>query len=262
MSDQPADSPALAPPPRSEGWTRNKFIFLIALALGLHVALIFIFGTKKPIVPRAVGPVPHLRLADRADEFIALTDPTLFALPHLNDFVTPFWTRPPLVAPPANGGTESAQFLPLANAPLGAAFRTFMQTNQPPPMPLDFKPEPKLSEPVVAFDAAPTPATTMKILGELARRPLLNQIELPAIPLNDVIAPSKVQVLVNPAGSVASVVLLADNPLEATAHDDAADQRALQLALRLRFAPAARVMLGEIVFHWHTLPVPATTNAP
>ena len=95
----------------------------------------------------------------------------------------------------------------------------------------------------------------MQISGELAQRPLLSQVELPSIPVNDVIPPSKVQALVDTAGNVASAVLLESSKL------DTADQRALQIARNLRFAPAPRLMFGEITFTWHTVPV-ASTNAP
>ena len=66
------------------------------------------------------------------------------------------------------------------------------------------------------------------------------------------IAPSKVQALVNTDGNVASAVLLESSSLAD------ADQRALQLVRNLRFAPASRLMFGEIIFTWHTVP----TNAP
>jgi outer membrane biosynthesis protein TonB len=69
-----------------------------------------------------------------------------------------------------------------------------------------------------------------------------------------VIAPSKVQALVDTAGNVSPVLL------ESSANA-AADQIALQLARNLRFAPAPRLMFGEIIFTWHTVPVTAT-NAP
>jgi hypothetical protein len=261
MSDLPADSPALASQTQGEGWTRNKFIFLIAFALALHVALIFIFGTKKQIVPRAVTEVPHLQLADSASELITLGDPTLFARPNAHDFVTAFWQRPQLVRQPDFHWTEAPRYLLPAPEKFGAAFREFMQTNPPPAMPLNFKPEPKLIEPVTAFDDAMPQATTLQISGELSQRRRLNQIELPSISVNDVIAPSVVQALVDTAGNVASTVLLPDNGIEAAAHYDLADQLALQLARNLRFAPAPRLMFGEIIFNWHTVPLTAT-NAP
>jgi TonB family protein len=240
------------PKPPGAGWTQNKFVFLITFVFALHVALIFILGGKKPIVPRTVTNVPRLQLADNAGELIALDDPTLFARPNAHDFVTAFWQRPQIVAPPNFDWTEAPRYLPPPAEKLGASFREFMQSNRPPERALNFKPEPRMSEAVVNFDSALPPATTLQISGELARRRQLNPVELPSIPVNDVIPPSKVQALVDPAGNIASAVLL-----ESSANNDA-DQLALKLVRNLRFAPAPRLMFGEIIFNWHTVP----TNAP
>ena len=70
--------------------------------------------------------------------------------------------------------------------------------------------------------------------------------------MNDVIAPSRVQLLVDKNGDVVSVVLLE------TSGYDPADQTALALARSLRFVPAEKLMFGEIIFNWQTVP----TSAP
>ncbi len=258
MSDLPADSSALPPQTRSESWSRNRFLFFIAFALAFHLALIVIFGTTKPIVPRAVTKVPHLQLATAANELIALGDPTLFARPNAHDFVTEFWQRPPVASQPDFNWTEAPRWLLQPDAgQLGAAFIQFMQTNEPSGRPLNFTPAPEVIEPVIASDGALPPATTLQISGELARRLLTTQTNFPSIQVNDVIPPSKVQALVDPAGNVASAVLLESSTLAA------ADQQALQLARNLRFTPAPRLMFGEITFVWHTVPViSVATNAP
>jgi len=245
-----------SPPKSSAGWRDRKFILLVALALVAHVALIFVFGTKKGIVPRGVGKVPHLQLVDSAGEFIQLDDPTLFALPNAHDFVSAFWRRPPAVAQPDFMAAPPPFFLAAPTNKFGMAFRDFMRANPPRPLPMDFNPEPELTLPEVAFDSAVPQTTTAEITGELARRPLLTPLtNLPAIRVNDVIAPSKVQVLVDEAGNGASVVVLESSGLPE------ADQRALRLARNLRFAPAPALTFGEITFRWHTLPA-ASTNAP
>ena len=252
MSNSSASSSVSPPQPPVEGWTRNKFLFLIAFALAVHVALLFIFGTKKQIVSRPLGKVPHLRLADNADEFTALGNPTLFARPNARDLVTTFWRRTPEVPQPWFNSPEAPRFLPPAPERLGAAFGEFMRASRPAALKLNFKPEPELTTPVLAPDDTMPRATSMQIAGELAQRPRLDRIEPPSIAVNDVIAPSKVQALVNTDGNVASAVLLESSSLAD------ADQRALQLVRNLRFAPASRLMFGEIIFTWHTVP----TNAP
>jgi len=53
-----------------------------------------------------------------------------------------------------------------------------------------------------------------------------------------------VQVLVNAAGEVVSAVLLSPSGY------DVADQRALTLARAARFAPAAGLTVGQLIFNW------------
>ena len=81
---------------------------------------------------------------------------------------------------------------------------------------------------------------------------MLNTLSPPSPAVNDVIPPSRVQLLVDKSGNVTSTVLLE------TSGYDAADQQALELARTLQFVPADKLMFGEIIFNWHTVPL----NAP
>jgi hypothetical protein len=265
MNPAPAEtSSGLAGPGLpGESWSRSRWFFLIAMVLAAHVVFIFIFGTKKQIVPRMVTNVPQLQLANDASELVALDDPTLFALPHANDFASAVWLRTPTNAPPSFRWTAPTNWLTLDVGKLGATFNQFMQTNRFAEFQPDFKPEPRLVEPVLPIESAPPQNSTLNIFGELKSRRLLNQINVPSLPYNDVIAASRVQVLVDPAGNVFSTVLLpSENSAEALGHYDVADQRALELARTARFAPAAQLTLGELIFNWHTVPAAATnTNA-
>jgi len=147
-----------------------------------------------------------------------------------------------------------------AHENLGAIFTRFMQTNQFAAPLLDFKPEPKLSEPVLPLLPAFAGNSALHIEGELAQGKWLNPVSLTNWPYADVIAPSRVQVLVDVDGDVVSAVLLPpDNPGET--HYDAADQRALELARAARFSPSSRLTVGRLIFNWRTVPPPAT-NSP
>jgi hypothetical protein len=265
MNDAPANLPTIelgGPNPPAEGWSRQRWLTLIALVFAAHVGLIFIFGTKKQIVPSAVKNVPQLQLADNDNELVALDDPTLFALPNAKDFAAAVWLKMPAIAPPDFRWTESPRWLALADGKLGATFVQFMQTNRFAAFQLDFKPPPQLSEPVLPVEPALAQISTLQIAGDLAQRRLLNRLDLPSWPYANVIAPSKVQVLVNEAGNVFSPVLLPpDNGFTAADYYAAADQRALELAHTARFAPAPRVTFGQLIFNWHTVP-PQATNAP
>jgi hypothetical protein len=276
MSDAHADSPVLglarsnpaapeAPPgrePSGAGWSLNRWLVLIALVFAVHVALLFVFGARKQVVSRAVAVAPTLRLADSSDEPLALNNPTLFALPCSGDFVTAAWSQPPVVTQPSFRWMEPPRWLPLSAGELMVAFNQFLQTNRFAGFELRLKPAVRPGAPTRIIEPALAQNSTMRIEGDLTQRRLLTTMDLPSWPYADVIAPSKVQMLVDEAGDVASVTLLpSDNSWEALSHCDAADQRALELARAARFAPATRLTIGQMIFTWRTVPPPAT-NPP
>lgn len=239
------------------GWSWKKTISLIVLAFVAHLALVFIFGAKKMPAARTVTNVPQFQFAANDPELIALDDPTLFALPHVEDFFPAVWRRMPDITVPSARPTETPPFLlPQAGA-LGAAFNEFMQTNRFAAVQLSFKPEPVQSSPFVPAISMLPDHSTWRLAGDLAHRQLLQPINVPTLTTNDVIAPNRVQLLVDTAGRVVSDVLL-----DSSGSADA-DQQALKIARAARFAPADRLMFGELIFTWHTVPVPeTTTNAP
>ena len=236
-----------------EGWRPWHWVLFISLAVAAHFALVFIFGAKKPLVPRPLSNVPHIYLAGENDELVALTDPTLFVLPHADSFDGLIGQHLSSLTQPSFRWTEPPPFLPIAPATLGADFAGYMQTNQFPNTPTDLKPKPQVDLLFMKFESALPQASTFQLAGKIARRRMLNQIGVPSLPYNDVLKPSRVQVLVDENGGVVSDVLLGSSDY------DAADQTALKLARQARFAPEPGLMFGELIFNWHTT---ATTNAP
>jgi TonB family protein len=243
------------PHPAGLAWTRSRWLTLIVLVFAAHVALLFVFGGRKQIVPRPVTNVPTLKLADDSSELLALNDPTLFALPHPRDFASAVWQQTAVLKQPSFRWTESPHWLPLAADELGLVFNQFMQTNHFADFELQLRPSLNLSAPGLPMEPVFAQNSTMRVEGDLAQRQLPSQINLTNWPYADVLAPSVVQAVVVAAGNVVSTVLLSPSGY------DAADQSALELARALRFAPASHLTVGRIVFNWHTVPPPAT-NAP
>lgn len=258
---EPSGSRTAGPEPGGV-WSLHKFILVVALAAAAHVALIFAFGTKKPFVPRAVTNVPVLRFAGPGDELLELDNPALFALPNPRDFAAALWEQPVTDILTYFRYTEPPRWLAKPDPnDLGVAFAGFMQTNEFGQLRLDFKPAPEFAELASPADAELEQPSTLEIGGTLAQRRVLFRPALPALEWNDVLAPSRVQVLVSPAGDVLSAVPLpSDNPLEAAGRSPKGDTNAIALASSLKFARAARLELGEITFHWQTVP-PSSTNA-
>jgi hypothetical protein len=249
-------------PRRKGSWSLKRWLLLIALVLIAHIVLIFTFGGRKPVTPRAVKDAPELTLAGGSGDWLALDDPTLFALPSREGFAGPAWLEAPRLEIHVKDWTEKPRFLPLPTNELGALFNQFMQTNRSATFRFDLKPPPQFAAPEVPLEPKFAETSTLRIEGGLAQRQLLTPIKLPSWPYADVIAPSKVQVVVNAAGNVVSTVLLsscgyvASTPLEVTP-----DQRALDLARAARFTPSSGLTVGKLIFKWHTV-APTVTNTP
>jgi hypothetical protein len=92
---------------------------------------------------------------------------------------------------------------------------------------------------------------------------LLAPLVLTNWPEANLIAASKIQVLVDTTGNVISAILLpADYGYETEARDEGADQMALQLARAARFVPRDQISIGQMVFNWHVVPPPVTATNP
>ena len=252
MNAGSAETQPLAGLPSAAGWNWKKTFLVILFAFVAHLALVSLLGAKKNAVPRPVKNVPVFHLADNASEFVRLTDPTLFARSPAEDFSAAAGASQPVGEPPSFHWTETPPFLAPAVSTLGAAFNAFMQTNRFVTTVLNFKPPP-LPGPLLTTSEPLLPQiSTWQLGGEIAGRRLLNPLTAPTPMVNDVLEPSRVQLLVDTDGNIVSAVLLD------ASGDNNTDQTALTLARTLRFAPAARLMFGEIIFYWHTVP----TNAP
>lgn len=248
---------------RGKGWSRPRWMVCVTLAFAAHIGLIFAFGNRQPVLPRAVENAPTLQLSTRRSELQTLGDPTLFALPHPRGFAAGSWLKLPMVAFAPFRWTEPPQLLllpPLAN--LGTALLQYSQTNTIPRLELEVLAPPGLSRPETA--AQPTAlkqGSTVRVNGGLANRRWLNA---PAIlrswPAADLLTNSIVQVLTDAEGQILSAALMPPG-----SGSKAADLKALELARSARFAPASRdggrLTVGTLIFEWHTVPMPET-NAP
>ena len=235
---------------------------MAALVLAVHLALIYSFGARKDRPVRMPARVPALHLADARDPFIALDDPTLFALPQANDFSAAVRLQTPTFPLPSFRWTEQPHWLEPAAGDLLTSFSRFMQTNPFAANSLDFKPPAAFSTPPLPPTFAPVQNSTL-LRGDLAQRPLLAPLVLTNWPEANLIAASKIQVLVDTTGNVISAILLpADYGYETEARDEGADQMALQLARAARFVPRDQISIGQMVFNWHVVPLPVTATNP
>jgi hypothetical protein len=265
MNAAPVDPPV-------QKWTWMFWLGAIAVVLVLHLVLILIFGTRK--TPVAIAPsknTPSLALAGEAAQgWLGLNDATLFALPDKDGFAGIMWVALPPLPIRRQDWTEDPRWLAatdsLTATELGARFNSFVQTNRFAGVHLEYNLEPPAVAPVTTVGPPFAQMSTLQIVGDIAKRPLLNPVKLPSWSFNDVIPPSLVQVLVDAAGNVVSATLLPPQNYDDTppARDAEADQYAVQMAREALFAPlsatsaevipVSHLSVGQLIFNWQTVP--------
>ncbi len=249
-------------------WPALRWCSLISLIFGLQLAFIFWLSDRTPVARRAEAPVPVLCLAGRASaEFLALGNPTWFALPHRQGFSGLAWMKVPEPEFHGFSYTNQPAWLPLPSQQPVSAFYEFIRTN-------DFGSARPLANTELALtlpELVPLPLSrersVLRLEGELAGRALLSRFELNSWRTNGaVLANSVVQVVVDAAGWPQSTALLKGSG------SAEADQEALARTAVARFAPladasnaagssSARLTRGLMVYEWHTLPLPSSSAA-
>jgi hypothetical protein len=250
-------------------WAGRRWWGMVAAVFALQLGLIFWLGDRKPIQPRAPSPAPQVRMAASASEpLLAMTDPTLFALPHWQGFSGSAWLEVPTPTSPEFVWSEAPQWLPLAAGQIGAAFRQFVATNLSNPLQAValFEPGLRLPQlgPAGADPGLPAPVSSVQLTGELAGRKLATSLELRSWASPELLTNTVLQLLVDAEGKPISITLMSGCGLAE------ADQNAVQQARALRFAPSrpgqveapadplSDLSWGELIFEWRTVPA----NAP
>jgi hypothetical protein len=268
--------------PLLQKWTWTRWLVIVAIVFLGHVALIFIFGARKPLPSTPVRSVPSLTLVGESlAGWVSMKNATLYALPDTNGFANTMWTTIPPLSFHKQDLTEDPRWLAATDSlpvnQLGSAFHHFVQTNRFASVPMEFNTPPVPAVPAIPAQPPFARGSTLEIEGDLTKRGLLGSMKLPSWPFANTIAPSIVQVLVDTEGRVVSAALLPPENYSETPYletppvrDPDADERAVELARSARFAalasgegsvesnPAAHLSVGLLIFNWQAV---ATTNA-
>jgi len=250
-------------------WPRKRWWLVIGLMLCCQAGLIFWLGENSFPQPRLPARAPLLRIAGPASgPIVALTDPTLFALPHSQSFSGDAWlnaTSPPALALSLDW-PDKPSWLPLSTESLGELFSRFAETNFFESR-RSVKSDTTLTMPRLPPRIQSEQESRAIVTGELARRRLVTPFDLHAWPHTDTLTNTVVRVLVDSGGQTISADLMSGSGLAA------ADQYALAQAAGARFesfeqegpdrnhSSVQGLTWGDLVFEWRTLPLPLT-NAP
>ena len=256
-------------------WCPRRWVVVIAIILAAQLGFIFWLGDRQPVRPRNPSAAPALRLMGSRDgEWLALTDPTLFALPHARVFSGPAWLQRVPQHSPHFEWKEDPRWLGLPVQLLGASFARLVAADSALEWQVAEIPEPQ----VILPEVSRVPLlldSTLRLEGGLSQRRLLSQPRLPSWPpraLNptdtDMLTNTVIQVLVDAEGRPVSLTLLGGS-----GHGPA-DDLAMSLVTGFQFdplqvadpLPAARspgallgLCWGQVVFEWQTL---GSTNTP
>jgi hypothetical protein len=255
--------------PRRKAFLLRPGLWLaVALVFASQVSVVFWLGNPPASAPgqRTAAPMIHLAGKDW-QELLSLEDPTLFVLPHRNNFSGAVWVKnTPQPFEPTNT-PEPPRPLPLLPEQLGATFAVFMETNPPPRFQTEMGLQSGDLNASHTVSARPIPVPSMlRVEGDLAKRRLLTPFRLPTQTNSDVLNNTIVQVFVDALGNVFSAIVVAGS---GNADVDAA--ALTNFARNARFepikaaAPGTRlpntVTFGKLIFEWQTVPAPPT-NSP
>jgi hypothetical protein len=246
-------------------WAISRWAAFIGLVFTAQLGLIFWLGKPHAIPPPVADFPPAIRFAGPGSaDVLALSDPTLFALPNLRNFSGPAWLSFTDEDLRLSIAAEAPASLSLAREQFGTEFQAYMATNQPTGAPAFDEPEFQLRQPVVANSKAFSTQSRLRLAGDLIRRRLLNPTTLPSWPSTEILTNTVVEVLVASDGKPISPTL--HMPSSGSAE---ADRYALNEVRKARFEPVLvnnpadpleGLMWGQFVFEWQTVPLPATNN--
>ncbi len=116
------------------------------------------------------------------ERMVAAERPDAFCLAQSRGFCRPAWLEPPHVQFHQLEWTEPPRWLQLPVGELGAVFSEFMETNHFASIKFELKPPPQFTVPVVPLEPQLAESSTLRIEGDIVRRPLLTPMKLPSWP--------------------------------------------------------------------------------
>jgi hypothetical protein len=243
-------------------WSKLRWILMVLAVFILQFLLLMLFSSSElaPPVQPASGPRFHFMAAaphsPERPSHLAVSDPTLFALPHPEGFSEPLWRQAPAMEYQLTNSIFPPRWLEPAPQRFGETFSRFVEET----MAADFFSTHPAPAPQGALALPSMPVRTdshLRVAGEISNRPLLNSPDLPVIPHNQILANTVVLVTVTPEGESLAVLLSGSGSKEA-------DQEALRTARSIRFAPlekSAPIMTGQLIFEW-SIPPNRQANPP
>jgi TonB family protein len=255
-----------APMPGSGGWSRVRFLTVIAMLFVIQAGLVLTFAERPRVAPALpVTRTIFRRLGFDLDEaalskYIFAADPTIFPSSSSRGFADQAWLRlAPVEYNKTTTDSEAPSFLEFTANPLRAD--TQPRSSEKPTLfdsfdELALAPEP--APPYTAADAS-RPTSFVRIDGALASRRIDTTVPAREWLTNTVLSNTIVRFGVNRSGEVVSAGLW-----RGSGSADA-DANAIATVNTMRFTPASdasdALTWDRATFYWRTVTPPPGTNS-
>jgi TonB family protein len=244
-------------------WSWRRWTATILVALGVQLGALFYASARNVKTPSGTASIPDATLSVSSPASTTASpewreEPMLFAAAHPKGFSGAAWMFPPKWPYDSGGLFEPSDYVSFREAALLL------------PDQIERTPTPSLLDRGFFVAEASRPAlltpdlprkSALSVQGDIAQRPLLTAPEVPLQVHSDVLANSIVQIGVNEDGLVFSARLLSGSGSKK------ADQDALEIARRLRFAPEGNskseqfnASWGKLIFQWFALDLLSTNG--
>lgn len=260
----------MSAPPETMPWARGRWMLAILGGFALHLGALCLLPIHRDEAPRQPAGLCVVRwlsspeIAQRHLDAVLINDPTLFAMVHPRGFSGAAWLLPQSPGYRAAEWTDTERSLAQPTQLLGGAFQQIAPAGPPKPV-FDLARKPAANPPLIATSQPQLrSASSLRVEGPVRMRKLAPLPPLRSWPHTDLLADTRVQILVNPEGLVFTSRLAGAVTTKDPVQRDA-DLHALELARQFRFEPAAKNSRGSVegvlVFQWHTTE-PSVTAKP
>ena len=257
-------------------WSRRRWMTSIVAVFALQ-SLLLVYLThdqneEPPDFPLRTS--LHLVADPWSSQQLALLqtyrDPTLFALPNVNNFSGAGWLRFQPMEHHFVNWEEPPPWLELSEDNLGGTFHQYIAESADAPLRIADKPLPPRGGIEILVPNLPVAKeSTLRLAGQLAGRALQQSPKLSSWRFSDILAPTVIRIVVEDSGQVFSATLTQSSGLPE------ADRYALHYAQTAMFQPrpangekrinreeSTRDMeWGSMIFQWETLPLQEDPNA-
>lgn len=246
------------------GWSRKRWATVVLAVFVAHLVALMLLSARRDATPSHAIERSFVRWltssveARKILDSVVDNDPTLLATVNLRGFSGAAWLRPSAQTIRIGEWTDAERSLPQLARPLGGVPQ--LDTASANSAVLDPARKPTSAAPALTV-AQPElrSASRLLVIGPLATRRLIQTVPLKSWSHTDLLADTRVQVLVSREGLVFSRRLASTGQKNQMQKD--ADQHALALTTELRFESGPKLLRagedgiveGTLVFQWHTV---------